>query len=246
LPADRAAVFCLHPHFASVPIRPDTPHHARVAIRTEAAALTLDNLQGPAIQLKKFHNDVKRELIKTFAGGARRLLDLGCGRGGDLHKWADAGIKHVVGVDLSPKEIEEAKRRFRELRGKPLEVDFSQSDALGLTSPILFGPRQTPEAFDAVTCVTFGAPAFPACVRLCIRRAAAAGFDAIRMRPLQLHYARAHNTLTRAHLCGGFCRRQVHVRSALLFRFRDGAPAHPDDGGRQPAAWYCASMPLPL
>lgn len=122
-------------------------------------------MQGPAIQLKKFHNEVKRELIKSFASRAWRLLDLGCGRGGDLHKWIDAGINHVVGVDLSPKEIEEARRRFRELRGKPLAVDFLQSDALGLTSPILFGPAQTPEAFDAVTCVSIGALAPCACLQ---------------------------------------------------------------------------------
>ena len=119
---------------------------------------SLADLQGPAIQLKKFHNDVKRELIKSYAGRARRVLDLACGRGGDLHKWTDAGIKHVVGVDLSPKEIEEAKRRFRELRGKPLAADFLQSDALGLSSPILFGPHKSSEAFDAVTCVSIAAP----------------------------------------------------------------------------------------
>ena len=110
--------------------------------------------QGTAIQLKKFHNEVKRELIQRYSRGARRLLDLACGRGGDLNKWADAGIKEVVGIDLSPKEIEEAKRRLRELRGKRVNADFRQSDDLGLTSPILFGPAHAPaQAFDAVTCM---------------------------------------------------------------------------------------------
>lgn len=119
-----------------------------------------------------------------------------CWSAGDLQKWADAQVREVVGVDLSPKEIEEAKRRYRQLRvprpplrspwrtlfarvyslrgcpfsrkraymhprdaharaprtqGRQISVDWQQSDVLGLTSPILFGPGQTAEAFDSVT-----------------------------------------------------------------------------------------------
>jgi hypothetical protein len=35
-------------------------------------------------QLKDYHNKVKRALIDAYATGAPRLLDLACGRGGDL------------------------------------------------------------------------------------------------------------------------------------------------------------------
>ena len=70
---------------------------------------------------------MKRELINRYSRGARRLLDLACGRGGDLLKWADADVQEVVGVDLSPKEIEEANRRYRELKKKvPASVDKFQ------------------------------------------------------------------------------------------------------------------------
>ena len=31
-------------------------------------------------------------------------------------KWKDAGVRYVRGVDLSPQEIEEAKRRYAEIR----------------------------------------------------------------------------------------------------------------------------------
>jgi len=126
--------------------------HAKAPTGTRKDAL-LQRQQGPAIQLKNFHNDVKRELINCYARGARRLLDLACGRGGDLKKWADAGIKEVVGVDLSPMEIQEAKRRYKELKGKMIEVDFKQSDDIGVTSPILFAPDDAPASFDAVTCM---------------------------------------------------------------------------------------------
>lgn len=38
-----------------------------------------------------------------------RLLDLACGRGGDMWKWLDAGLSYVKGYDLSPGEISEAE-----------------------------------------------------------------------------------------------------------------------------------------
>ena len=46
--------------------------------------------QGAALPLKDFHNDIKRRMITRFAFQAERLLDLACGRGGDIHKWARA------------------------------------------------------------------------------------------------------------------------------------------------------------
>jgi 2-polyprenyl-3-methyl-5-hydroxy-6-metoxy-1,4-benzoquinol methylase len=95
--------------------------HAKTPVGSRKDALR-QRQQGPAIQLKKFHNDVKRELINTYSRGSRRLLDLACGRGGDLNKWADADIREVVGVDLSPKEIDEAKRRYQQLRVRARRV----------------------------------------------------------------------------------------------------------------------------
>jgi mRNA (guanine-N7-)-methyltransferase len=91
-----------------------------------------------ALPLKKYHNRIKRELINAFAGGAPRLLDLACGRGGDLHKWVAAGVGYVRGVDLSPGEIEEARRRYDETRasvlakgGVPPCVEFEVVATLG-------------------------------------------------------------------------------------------------------------------
>lgn len=49
--------------------------------------------------------------MSRFAGGAGSLLDFACGRGGDIWKWIDAGILRVKGIDLSPGEIEEARKR---------------------------------------------------------------------------------------------------------------------------------------
>lgn len=75
--------------------------------------------EGAALPLKQYHNSIKRELINAFSGGpGSSLLDLACGRGGDVWKWMDAGLRYVLGVDLSPGEVAEAARRFEEARSK--------------------------------------------------------------------------------------------------------------------------------
>ena len=42
------------------------------------------------------------------------VLDLCCGRGGDLGKWAKQSIHHYVGVDLSGALVAEAARRYQD------------------------------------------------------------------------------------------------------------------------------------
>jgi len=48
-----------------------------------------------------------------FCFRKERLLDVGCGRGGDIAKWIDAKIGYVKGLDLSPGSIKEAEDRLR-------------------------------------------------------------------------------------------------------------------------------------
>ena len=86
-----------------------------------------------------------------FAGDAESLLDLACGRGGDIWKWIDAGIKYVKGIDLSPGEIEEAKTRFLEASEKRkclgTVCEFMASHTLGLDE------HKEGRQYDAVTCM---------------------------------------------------------------------------------------------
>lgn len=42
------------------------------------------------------------------------MLDLGCGKGGDLQKWQIARIAHYVGADLSRESIKEASSRHNQ------------------------------------------------------------------------------------------------------------------------------------
>jgi len=86
-----------------------------------------------------------------FVYGKDSLLDLACGRGGDIWKWIDANIKYVKGIDLSPGEIDEAKARYRDAVLKKGEMktlcEFHDSHTLGVQE--FKDERQ----YDAVTCM---------------------------------------------------------------------------------------------
>jgi mRNA (guanine-N7-)-methyltransferase len=106
--------------------------------------------QGASKLLKEFHNSIKRELIQEFAFNAPRTADLCCGRGGDLHKWSQSGIRHVLAVDISPQELEEAKRRYRAMRPPSMSVEWSLVDSLGIV-PIAKPPKEM--QCQTVTCM---------------------------------------------------------------------------------------------
>jgi hypothetical protein len=66
-------------------------------------------LESPILGLKRFNNWVKSVLITRFAhpalavsrtvpGKSGKVLDMGCGKGGDLPKWAKARVKELIGV----------------------------------------------------------------------------------------------------------------------------------------------------
>jgi hypothetical protein len=60
------------------------------------------NTQG----LRNFHNlYVKRRLILAVSNPGNRLLDLACGKGGDLSKWRMGGLKFVLGIDVNRDNI---------------------------------------------------------------------------------------------------------------------------------------------
>jgi len=60
--------------------------------------------------MRKVNNDIKREFINKWVLRGASVLDVGCGQGGDLHKWKSLGV-NLVGVDPNPLAIKEAKRR---------------------------------------------------------------------------------------------------------------------------------------
>lgn len=87
---------------------------------------------------REFFDDVDRfrfssqpfmnRLVRFDACKGKRLLEIGCGLGTDLVQFARGGAL-VTGIDLTPRSIELAKRRF-ELAGLPADLRVADAEAL--------------------------------------------------------------------------------------------------------------------
>lgn len=70
---------------------------------------------------RKICNIAKKDILRKTCRDLRKngmgdvcLLDLCCGRGGDLFKWNACKITKVIGIDNHSESIEEANRRYSE------------------------------------------------------------------------------------------------------------------------------------
>lgn len=61
---------------------------------------------------RRFNNYIKRRLLMDNSKNAYTLLDLACGKGGDMFKWVDANITFVKGYDNDTDSIKEANNRY--------------------------------------------------------------------------------------------------------------------------------------
>lgn len=67
---------------------------------------------SPTIAFRDAQNLFKRALIEEVGFKNCSVLDLGCGQGGDLVKWSQVGCQNYIGVDISPRSIDTAKKRY--------------------------------------------------------------------------------------------------------------------------------------
>lgn len=88
--------------------------------------------------MRNFNNWVKSVLINEYVKKIRNnhsqssqlaILDLGCGRGGDMRKWIKAGnVSKVTFADLAEKSLDECRDRFNEMRPR-FDAKFIHLDA---------------------------------------------------------------------------------------------------------------------
>ena len=103
--------------------------------------------------LRSFNNWVKSTIIHKFSpaddghGPPLRVLDLGCGKGGDLGKWQQAPqpVELLVGIDPAEVSVDQARERHARLRGghrggrggrggrsqRTFDAEFFAQDAFG-------------------------------------------------------------------------------------------------------------------
>lgn len=104
--------------------------------------------------LRAFQNWVKAVLISTYAPRpTTRVLDLACGRLGDLAKWRLAGARDVCAVDIAAESLRDACARVAGDRGANagLRLRLVRAD-LGATDLMGAGVLAPNEKFDAISC----------------------------------------------------------------------------------------------
>ena len=85
-------------------IKPREAEVSKVYYDSKASKENMALIRG----LRDFHNQyIKNDILlrRTLAGGNKNLLDLSCGKGGDMKKWVYDGARYVVGVDIAGDNI---------------------------------------------------------------------------------------------------------------------------------------------
>ncbi|XP_042188280.1 mRNA cap guanine-N7 methyltransferase [Callorhinchus milii] len=112
--------------------------------------------------LRNFNNWIKSVLIGECLEKMRKnrrdigVLDLGCGKGGDLLKWKKGGISKLVCVDIAKVSVQQCSQRYGDMKSRghsnePLyAAEFITADC---TKEVLTEKYKDPEnTFDVCSC----------------------------------------------------------------------------------------------
>ena len=83
-------------------------------------------------QMKLFHNLVKHHLLQLVAKPQYILMDMACGKGGDMHKWIDCQLSFVLGIDCCEDNL------FNRENGAYARYVLEKKKNVGLKTEILF------------------------------------------------------------------------------------------------------------
>ncbi|KNC82053.1 hypothetical protein SARC_05647 [Sphaeroforma arctica JP610] len=105
--------------------------------------------ESPIYALKCFNNWLKATMIQKYVRPNMCVLDLCCGKGGDLNKWSKARVGRLVGADIAEVSISHCRQRYSEMRGYKPTAEFHVADCakLRLRDVYSFKPM-----FDTVSC----------------------------------------------------------------------------------------------
>ncbi|KAL7072237.1 hypothetical protein ACQ4LE_008872 [Meloidogyne hapla] len=85
-----------------------------------------------------------------------RVLDLACGKGGDLRKWRVGGIDEIVMTDIAEVSLQDCRDRFNRMRDRrtkrlPFNAHFVQADLIQVDLPTIL-PKEAPKQFEIASC----------------------------------------------------------------------------------------------
>jgi mRNA (guanine-N7-)-methyltransferase len=106
---------------------------------------TVKRKESKIIRMRSFNNWVKSVLIQRYVRPNQNVFDMGCGKGGDLNKWAKARIGHLVAagkiqskalfyllltlyVDIADVSLEQMQNRYKVLRDRTFTAEFYPMD----------------------------------------------------------------------------------------------------------------------
>lgn len=76
----------------------------------------LDERQNSKIiNIRNINNFIKSVLIQKYTKENYSVLDMGCGKGGDIKKYIKQNIQNYYGIDIAENSIEDAKERLHNL-----------------------------------------------------------------------------------------------------------------------------------
>ncbi|XP_029919904.1 mRNA cap guanine-N(7) methyltransferase [Myripristis murdjan] len=119
--------------------------------------------QSRIFHMRNFNNWMKSVLIGEVLEQVRRrgqgqlaVLDLGCGKGGDLLKWKKGGISHLVCADIAAVSVEQCQIRYEDMKRKSHsheKVFSAQFITADCTKEVLSEKLDDPDLmFDVCSC----------------------------------------------------------------------------------------------
>lgn len=120
-----------------------------------------ERFNSPIFYLRNFNNWVKSVLIQEYTdkirekdyGRSLRVLDICCGKGGDLSKWQKARVEHVVFADIAKVSVQQCQNRYDELRSRVGRLFSAEFIAADCTKETLRDKYRDPSInFDIVSC----------------------------------------------------------------------------------------------
>lgn len=93
-----------------------------------------ERLKSRIVYMRNFNNWLKSQLIAEYLarikeqqriGDPIRVLDLCCGKGGDLLKWEKANISHLICTDIAEVSVDQCKKRYEEMQSRADKSKFA-------------------------------------------------------------------------------------------------------------------------
>lgn len=120
-----------------------------------------ERFNSPIFYLRNFNNWVKSVLIQEYSdkirekdyGRSMRVLDICCGKGGDLSKWQKARVEHVVFADIAEVSVQQCENRYEDLRARCGRLFSAEFIAADCSKEKLRDKYRDPSiSFDLVSC----------------------------------------------------------------------------------------------